>query len=161
MFFFFKQKTAYEMRISDWSSDVCSSDLTVITRSDRLDKLRKGVMELYVSDHPVTALEPDDERGGDLLEVAATVGLEEVRYGFDAIKHRDTGVDDSNPYFTYDPAQCIVCSRCVRACEDVQGTFALTITGRCFGSLMAAGSDQSFLASDCVSCGACVQAGPP
>ncbi len=134
--------------------------MSVVTHSERLDRLRKGVMELYVSDHPVTSLDPAANDDSDLLAVAAAVGLEEVRYGFDAARHRDTGIDESNPYFSYDPAKCIVCSRCVRACDDVQGTFALTISGRGFDSVMAAGSGQSFLDSDCVSCGACVQACP-
>jgi formate dehydrogenase major subunit len=69
--------------------------------------------------------------------------------------------DTSNPYFTYDPSKCIVCSRCVRACEEVQGTFALTIEGRGFDSRVSAGgAGDDFLSSDCVSCGACVQACP-
>ena len=68
--------------------------------------------------------------------------------------------DESNPYFTFDPAKCIVCSRCVRACEEVQGTFALTIDGRGFASHVSAGQDEDFLDSECVSCGACVQACP-
>ena len=69
--------------------------------------------------------------------------------------------DESNPYFTYDPSKCIVCSRCVRACEEVQGTFALTIAGRGFDvawSRRAWTSRSS--SSECVSCGACVQACP-
>ena len=66
----------------------------------------------------------------------------------------------SNPYFNFDPSKCIVCSRCVRACEEVQGTFALTIEGRGFASKVAAGMDEPFLTSECVSCGACVQACP-
>ena len=69
-------------------------------------------------------------------------------------------VDGSNPYFNFDPSKCIVCSRCVRACEEVQGTFALTIQGRGFESKVAAGMDEPFLTSECVSCGACVQACP-
>ena len=95
-----------------------------------------------------------------------------VRYGFEGDNHvspvradgevnlRFKEKDESNPYFTFDPAKCIVCSRCVRACEEVQGTFALTIDGRGFASHVSAGMDEKFMESECVSCGACVQACP-
>ena len=68
--------------------------------------------------------------------------------------------DESNPYFTYDASQCIVCSRCVRACEEQQGTFALSVEGRGFESRIVAGMNEDFLGSECVSCGACIQACP-
>jgi formate dehydrogenase major subunit len=131
--------------------------MVVRTASERLDRLRKGVMELYVSDHPVDSLDRNKHRDVDLLETAEAVGLAEVRYGFDGARHRNPGIDDSNPYFSFDPAKCIVCSRCVRACEEVQGTFALTVSGRGFDSIIAAGMDEKFIESECVSCGACVQ----
>ncbi len=136
--------------------------MVVRTRSERLDRIRKGVMELYASDHAVTSL---DRNAGEnkyvaLLAMADAVGLDDVRYGFDGQRHPNAGIDDSNPYFVFDPAKCIVCSRCVRACEEVQGTFALTISGRGFESIVSAGMNESFLESECVSCGACVQACP-
>ena len=109
-------------------------------------------MELYISDHP--------DEDSPLHDMARLVGLKENRYGKDGHNHLKTIIDDSNPYFSFDPSKCILCARCVRACEEVQGTFALTIDGRGFDSKIAAGTDQSFLASDCVSCGACVQACP-
>ena len=134
--------------------------MKVSTQSDHLAKLRRGVMELYISDHPLDCLTCSANGDCELQDTAGEVGLREVRYGYDGEKHPGTEVDASNPYFQYDPTKCIVCSRCVRACEEVQGTFALTIGGRGFGSKVTAGLDEDFMSSECVSCGACVQACP-
>jgi len=133
--------------------------MKVRTQSPKLAKLRRGVMELYISDHPLDCLTCAANGDCELQDMAGVVGLREVRYGYDGANHLQAEKDESNPYFTFDPAKCIVCSRCVRACEEVQGTFALTIEGRGFESKVAAGN-QNFLDSECVSCGACVQACP-
>jgi formate dehydrogenase major subunit len=133
--------------------------MVVTTQNDRLAKLRRNVMELYVSDYPLA--DPTAADGAsEMHKMVRAVGLREVRYGRDGANHLDSEKDESNPYFAFDPAKCIVCSRCVRACEEVQGTFALTIDGRGFGSKVAASMDEAFLDSECVSCGACVQACP-
>ncbi len=145
--------------------------MVVHTQSDKVRKIRKGVMELYISDHPLDCLTCAANGDCELQDMAGAVGLRDVRYepGRNHFSQRDAvgknpeyiPKDESNPYFTYDPAKCIVCSRCVRACEEVQGTFALTIEGRGFDSRVKAGAAaDSFLTSDCVSCGACVQACP-
>lgn len=134
--------------------------MVVRTQTPRLEKLRRGVMELYISDHPLDCLTCSANGDCELQDTAGEVGLREVRYGFDGDNHLEAPTDASNPYFSFDASKCIVCSRCVRACEETQGTFALTIDGRGFGSKVAAGIDEGFLASDCVSCGACVQACP-
>ena len=145
--------------------------LVVHTQSERLKKLRKGVMELYISDHPLDCLTCAANGDCELQDMAGAVGLRDVRYGYEGENHvfakshgceNDNWMpkDESNPYFTYDPSKCIVCSRCVRACEEVQGTFALTISGRGFDSRVSPGMNESFLGSECVSCGACVQACP-
>ncbi|MBE2250645.1 MAG: formate dehydrogenase subunit alpha [Myxococcus sp.] len=133
--------------------------MVVRTQTDRLKTLRRGVMELYVSDHPLDCLTCSANGDCELQDMAGAVGLREVRYGHEGAQHRTTPPDASNPYFTFDSSKCIVCSRCVRACEEVQGTFALTIEGRGLASKVATGS-ADFLSSECVSCGACVQACP-
>ena len=158
--------------------------MVVHTQSQKVKKIRKGVMELYISDHPLDCLTCSANGDCELQDMAGMVGLRDVRYESGVnhyartagslaagdIRARNTSgeanplyiaKDDSNPYFTYDPSKCIVCSRCVRACEEVQGTFALTIAGRGFDSRVSAGdASDNFLSSDCVSCGACVQACP-
>jgi formate dehydrogenase major subunit len=134
--------------------------MVVKTQTDRLKRLRKGVMELYISEHPLDCLTCSANGDCELQDMAGAVGLRDVRYGYDGQKHPNPGIDDSNPYFTYEPSKCIVCSRCVRACEEVQGTFALTIADRGFKSVVSPSMEENFLDSECVSCGACVQACP-
>ncbi|NYT58955.1 formate dehydrogenase subunit alpha [Alcaligenaceae bacterium] len=134
--------------------------MVIWTETPKLHELRRNVMELYISDHPLDCLTCPANGDCELQDMAGVVGLRNVRYGFDGENHLNDTVDESNPYFTYDPSKCIVCSRCVRACDEVQGTFALTITGMGFDSRVTAGQHDSFLDSDCVSCGACVQACP-
>ncbi len=135
--------------------------MQVKTQTPRLEKLRKGVMELYISDHPLDCLTCSANGDCELQDQAAAVGLRDVRYGYSGENHLALPTDNSNPYFSFDASKCIVCSRCVRACSEVQGTFALTIDGRGFASMVSAGQDgDDFLSSECVSCGACVQACP-
>ena len=132
--------------------------MVVNTQTDALARLRRGVLELYISDHPLDCLTCAANGDCELQDVAGSVGLRDVRYA-DGASHLSDASDSSNPYFSYDPSKCIVCSRCVRACEEVQGTFALTIDGRGFESRVATGADD-FFSSECVSCGACVQVCP-
>ena len=148
--------------------------ITVRTQTPKLAELRRNVMELYISDHPLDCLTCAANGNCELQDTAGQVGLREVRYGFKGENHFDVKnegkcasyradgakKDESNPYFTYDPAKCIVCNRCVRACEEQQGTFALTISGRGFASRVSPGMNEPFMESECVSCGACVAACP-
>lgn len=134
--------------------------IRVRTQTPSLQKLRRSVMELYISDHPLDCLTCAANGDCELQDMAAETGLREVRFGSDGANHLADQPDTSNPYFTYDPAKCIVCNRCVRACEERQGTFALTIGGRGFASRVTPGQGESFLGSECVSCGACVQVCP-
>jgi formate dehydrogenase major subunit len=134
--------------------------MKVTTQNGKLAQLRRGVMELYISDHPLDCLTCAANGDCELQDMAGAVGLREVRYGYEGENHLKAEKDTSNPYFTFDASKCIVCSRCVRACEEIQGTYALTISGRGFDSKVSAGQMEAFMDSECVSCGACVQACP-
>ena len=134
--------------------------MAVKTQSDDIARLRRNVMELYISDHPLDCLTCPTNGDCELQDTAGELGLRNVRYGYEGANHLEAEKDESNPYFTFDASKCIVCSRCVRACEETQGTFALTVQGRGFDSTISAGQDEPFMDSECVSCGACVDACP-
>jgi formate dehydrogenase major subunit len=134
--------------------------MVVRTQTPRLAKLRRGVMELYISDHPLDCLTCPANGDCELEEMAGAVGLREVRYGYEGENHLRADCDASNPYFTFDASKCIVCSRCVRACDETQGTLALSIARRGFASAVSVSQEQPFFESECVSCGACVGACP-
>jgi len=139
---------------------VAEQGMAVKTQTEKIADLRRNVMELYISDHPLDCLTCATNGDCELQDTAGEVGLRAVRYGDEGANHLQQEKDESNPYFTFDPSKCIVCSRCVRACEEVQGTFALTIDGRGFASKVSASQDEAFIESECVSCGACVDACP-
>ena len=134
--------------------------MSVSTRTERLARIRRGVMELYISNHPLDCDTCAADGDCELQDMAEVVGVSDTRYGFGGENHFAAEKDTSNPYFTFDPTKCIVCSRCVRACDEIQGTLALTIQGRGFKSKVAASINEDFFSSECVSCGACVQACP-
>src|ERR1700726_3647672 len=134
--------------------------MKVTTQNKQIADIRRGVMELYISDHPLDCLTCPANGHCELQDMAGVVGLREVRYGYEGENHLTAEKDTSNPYFTFDASKCIVCSRCVRACEEQQGTFALTIQGRGFESKVSPSQNESFMESECVSCGACVEACP-
>ena len=147
----------------DYPASCCTlveEGMKIRTQTNSLAKLRRNIMELYISDHPLDCLTCSANGDCELQDMAGAVGLRDVRYGFDGKNHLDAPIDDSNPYFTFDPSKCIVCSLCVRACDEIQGTLALTIEGRGFESKVSASIGETFLDSECVSCGACVQACP-
>jgi formate dehydrogenase major subunit len=134
--------------------------MSIRTQSDKLGELRRGVMELYISDHPLDCDGCPADTHCELQDMAAVVGVSDTPYAPGGAVHRGATRDLSNPYFAFDPSLCIVCSRCVRACDETQGTFALTVQGRGFDSKIVASQDEPFLSSECVSCGACVEACP-
>lgn len=94
--------------------------MKVRTQTPRLEKLRQGVMELYISDHPLDCLTCSANGDCELQDMSGVVGLRQVRYGYEGENHLDAPKDTSNPYFDFDASKCIVCSRCVRACDEVQ-----------------------------------------
>ncbi|MCW5724192.1 MAG: formate dehydrogenase subunit alpha [Maricaulaceae bacterium] len=136
-----------------------TAGMKISTTSEKIERLRRGVLELYLSDHSDAVPDAPDAADCDLHRLAAEAGVTQSRFAPNG-HARPVNYDDSNPYFVFDAEKCILCSRCVRACSDIQGTHALTLTGRGYNTKVAASMDEDFFASECVSCGACVQACP-
>ncbi|HMU73093.1 MAG TPA: molybdopterin-dependent oxidoreductase, partial [Ferruginibacter sp.] len=131
----------------------------IYPHSDRIQKLRKNIIELVLTDHPLDCLTCEVNNNCELQTVAAKVGVRDVRYP-EGKNHLNREKDLSHPYMTSDFSKCINCYRCVRACDEVQGEFVLSMAGRGFDSHIIKSFDTSFEQSDCVSCGACAQACP-
>jgi len=134
------------------------SGMKITTADNEINKFRKNILELTISDHCMDCLICPANGNCELQDEAATAGIRTIRYAQDKSQSSDTA-DSSNPYFSFDPTKCIVCSRCVRACDEIQGSFALTMVSRGFDTTLVSGADD-IMSSECVSCGACVKACP-
>ncbi|WP_196885775.1 formate dehydrogenase subunit alpha [Aureivirga sp. CE67] len=131
----------------------------IYPNSESIQELRKNIIELVLTDHPMDCLTCEVNGNCELQDVAASVGITEVRYP-EGENHLDREKDLSHPYMLSDLSKCINCYRCVRACDEVQGEFVLSMAGRGFDAHIIKGNDESFMDSPCVSCGACSQACP-
>jgi formate dehydrogenase major subunit len=131
----------------------CRDGMEIDTRDATARRVATAVVELVLSELP----EPPAEHT-ELAAVARSLGVEDLRWPGAA--HAPQEVDERHPYLAFQHDMCISCGRCVRACDEVQGTFALTATGRGFGANVAAGLDAGFRDSSCVSCGACADTCP-
>ena len=129
------------------------------TQSQSIQKLRKNIVELVLTDHPLDCLTCESNGNCELQDVAAEVGIRQVRY-FNPADHSDYQKDTSHTYMRSDLSKCINCYRCVRACDEIQGEFVLGVQGRGFESKIIKGMNLSFDDSACVSCGACAQTCP-
>ncbi len=136
-----------------------SEGMLISTQSSAIQKLRKNIVELVLTDHPLDCLTCESNGNCELQDVAAEVGIREIRYK-NAADHSDYQKDVSHPYMRSDLTKCINCYRCVRACDEIQGEFVLDIQGRGFASKIIKGIDFNFSDSACVSCGACAQTCP-
>ena len=136
-----------------------SPGMRIYTNSDSIKTLRKNIVELVLSDHPPECLTCEVNGNCELQDVAASVGVRQIRYAKGA-NHLEREKDLSHAYMRMDLSKCINCSRCVRACDEVQGQFTLTMTGRGFESRITTDNDMLFGNSSCVSCGACAQTCP-
>ncbi|MFT5769498.1 MAG: formate dehydrogenase major subunit, partial [Lysobacterales bacterium] len=130
--------------------------MVVQTQTEKLDMLRQNVLELYLSDHPADCETEHSSQECEIHHLAQQMGVSQTRYKRSGKNHLQAEKDTSNPYFTFDSSSCIACFRCIRACEDIQGTYALTMDGRGFDSVVSASQMEPFMDSECVSCGACV-----
>lgn len=131
----------------------------IYTNTETVKSLRKNIIELVLTDHPLDCLTCEVNGNCELQTVAARVGIRDVRYP-EGDNHLNKIKDLSHPYMTSDLSKCINCYRCVRACDEVQGEFVLSMAGRGFDAHIIKGLNESFMDSDCVSCGACSQACP-
>lgn len=136
-----------------------TANASIQTDTERITRLRKNIIELVLTDHPLDCLTCEVNNNCELQTVAARVGIRDVRYP-EGKNHLDRAKDLSHPYMTSELSKCINCFRCVRACDEVQGEFVLSMAGRGFDSRIIKSFDDSFMQSDCVSCGACAQACP-
>jgi len=130
----------------------CREGMAVATEDETARRVAGAVVELVLSELP----EPPAPYT-ELAQVAARLGVGEPRWT-GAVHEADE--DLRHPYLAFRHELCISCGRCVRACDEVQGAFALTATGRGFEANVAAGLDAGFLESTCVSCGACADTCP-
>jgi iron-only hydrogenase group A len=127
--------------------------MKVTTHSPRVLRARKTIVELLLANHPDDCLYCVRNRNCELQKLAEGLGVRERRYTGDRNDHH---IDTSSPSITRDPAKCILCGRCVRVCEEVQGVSAIDFTKRGSKAIVVTAFNEGLNVSSCINCGQCV-----
>ncbi len=131
----------------------------IFTNNEELKNLRKNIVELVLTDHPMECNTCEVDQNCELQDVANDLGIKDHRYN-NPKQHKGIPKDTSHDYMRMNLDNCINCGRCVRACDEIQGSFVLTMSGRGFESRITTDNDMLFGDSSCVSCGACAHTCP-
>jgi predicted molibdopterin-dependent oxidoreductase YjgC len=135
----------------------CQEGLVIHTQSDALHAMRRDIIDLFVSEHPLNCVTCDKNGACDLQRYAYQFGVSATSFDFEVAR---TQYQDDNPFFIRDHQYCILCGKCVRVCDEVVGVNAIDYAGRGFDSHIATPFDEIMLNSACVFCGSCVQVCP-
>ncbi len=127
--------------------------MIVLTETPAVNEVRNTAVELLIADHPSDCLTCPKNQQCDLQKVAAYLGITTQRFRKTT---RLLPVDSSNPFFDHDPNYCILCGKCVRICNEVQGVGAIDLTFRGYVSQVSTFGDKLLIDSNCESCGECV-----
>ena len=136
-----------------------TEDSYILTNNERLQSLRKNIVELVLTDHPMACSTCEVNNNCELQTVASDLGISEHRYSKPK-QNKGIPKDTSHAYMRMNLDNCINCGRCVRACDEIQGSFVLTMSGRSFESKITTDNGMLFGDSSCVSCGACAHTCP-
>ena len=131
----------------------------IFTNNENLKTLRKNIVELVLTDHPMECGTCEVNNNCELQKVANDLGISDHRYN-NPKQHKGIPKDTSHSYMRMNLDHCINCGRCVRACDEIQGSFVLTMSGRGFESRITTDNNMLFGDSSCVSCGACAHTCP-
>lgn len=135
----------------------CTDGMVVTSRSDRLTQIRRNIIDLFLSDHPLRCVTCDKNGACDLQRYAYEYDVSETSYDFEL---SCTLLQDDNPMFLRDHQYCVLCGKCVRVCDEIVGANAIEYAGRGFTSHIATPFDWPMADSSCVFCGNCVQVCP-
>lgn len=134
-----------------------SEGMVIRTHTPRVRRARKTIVELLLANHPDECLYCLRNGDCELQRLAQEFGIRERRY--EGIKHT-YAIDSSSVAIERDPNKCVLCGRCVRVCDEIQGVGAIDFVGRGFGSMVLPPFNTDLKDSDCVYCGQCVLACP-